>query len=184
MQKIKIGVMGSAGKDNSKVGEEAKKLAFEVGKAIAEKDCILLNGACPGLPEEAAKGAKSKNGFTVGISPGHNLKEHKELYKMPDEALDVIIFTGFGFKGRNVITIRASDAIITIGGGIGTLNEFTIAFDEGKVIGVLEGSGGISDELKDIIEKCGKTTSGRVIFEKEPKALVEKVLQTVKERLE
>jgi len=180
MRKFTIGVMGSGG--NSSASEKAAGLAFEIGQAIAENDCILVNGACPGLPGEAAKGAKSKGGFVVGVSPASNLKEHKEHYKLDDENLDVIVFTGFGFKGRNVVNIRASDAIITVCGSIGTLNEFTIAYDEGKIIGVLEGSGGISDMIQDIEKKCGKKTNATMVFEKEPKKLVEKIIKILKEK--
>lgn len=160
----------------------ASENAFKVGEAIAENNCILVTGACPGLPGEAASGAKSKNGFVIGISPAHDLKEHKERYELNEENLDIIIFTGFGFKGRNVINIRASDAIITIEGALGTLNEFTIAFDEGKLIGVLEGSGRVSDLLKELLERLGKETNGQVFFERNPKLLVEKIVQELKNR--
>ncbi len=69
----------------------------------------------------------------------------------------MIIFTGFGYKGRNVINVRCADIVLILGGATGTLNEFTIAYDEGKIIGVLEGSGGIADH----IERSSKSVISR-----------------------
>jgi predicted Rossmann-fold nucleotide-binding protein len=68
----------------------------------------------------------------VGISPAHSLEEHQERYGLPRQGSDVVIYTGFGYKGRNVVNIRSSDIVVILRGSIGTLNEFTIAYDEGK----------------------------------------------------
>jgi uncharacterized protein (TIGR00725 family) len=86
------------------------------------------------------------------------------------------VYTGFGYKGRNVINVRSSDIVIIFGGATGTLNEFTIAYDEGKVIGVLEESGGVADHTKEIIDFCKKPTRGAVLFDKDPETLVQKCL--------
>ena len=66
--KIKIGVMGSAAKVNDSV---LKEKAREVGREIARHNCILVNGATTGMPNEAAIGAKEEDGFVLGISPPH-----------------------------------------------------------------------------------------------------------------
>jgi uncharacterized protein (TIGR00725 family) len=97
-------------------------------------------------------------------------------YGLPEDGADVIVFTGFGYKGRNVINIRSADIVIIFGGATGTLNEFTIAYDEGKIIGVLEGSGGVADHIQRIIEVCKKPTVGSVIFDVEPRRLVQSCL--------
>ncbi|HKY07998.1 MAG TPA: hypothetical protein VJQ55_07145, partial [Candidatus Binatia bacterium] len=86
---------------------------------------------------------------------------------------DAIIFTGFGYKGRNVINVRSADIVLILGGATGTLNEFTIAYDEGKIIGVLEGSGGIADHVRDVIRACNKPTSCQVFFDNAPSKLVQ-----------
>ena len=91
---------------------------------------------------------------------------------MPDDGADVIIYTGFGYKGRNVINVRSADIVLIIGGATGTLNEFTIAYDEGKIIGVLEGSGGVADHLNEIIGFCKKPSAGAVFFDRDPVKLV------------
>ena len=92
---------------------------------------------------------------------------------------DVIIYTGFGLKGRNVINVRSADIVVLFGGATGTLNEFTIAYDEGKIIGVLEGSGGVTDHIAEIMEFCKKPTRGVVIFDTEAESLLEKCLEAL-----
>jgi uncharacterized protein (TIGR00725 family) len=177
--KYKIGVMGSAQGPTLENQENIKK-SIEIGHYIAKNDCILVNGACPGLPDEAAFGAYQAGGLTMGVSPAFSEEEHKQLYKSPHENYHIILFTGMGFMERDIINIRSSDAIILLGGGIGTLNEFTVAYYEGKVIGVLTGTGGVSNHIKEILRICDRTLEEYVIFEKDPKKLIEKVIKKLK----
>ena len=171
--KVKVGVMGSAGGEMSK---EALDKSYLLGKAIADKGCVVVTGGCPGLPFAATKGAKESGGFTVGISPGIDLREHVELYKSPTEYLDILIFTGSGLMGREVIGVRSCDVIIIAGGRSGTLGEFCIAYDEAKPIGVLEGTGGITPHLEDIVEAIRKETGSQVVYDSDPYRLVERLL--------
>ena len=128
--KLKIGVMGSAlERGEANIPEKGKKLAFSVGKAIAEHNCIFINGACGGIPGIAAKGSRAADGFLVGISPAENFHEHVHKYKFPTKEFDIIFYTGFGFKGRNVVNVSNCDAVIIISGHMGTLYEFSIAYD-------------------------------------------------------
>ncbi|MGH7926908.1 MAG: hypothetical protein ACREQV_03850, partial [Candidatus Binatia bacterium] len=157
--------------------QRVKQLADELGTVLARKDCILVTGATTGLPNVVAMAFRASGGFSVGISPAENRAEHAARYALPGDGADVIIYTGFGYKGRNVINVRSADIVIIVGGATGTLNEFTIAYDEGKVIGVLEGSGGVADHIREIIDFCMKPTSGVVLFEKDPAKLVEACLR-------
>ncbi|HDL89683.1 MAG TPA: hypothetical protein ENG14_02130 [Thermodesulforhabdus norvegica] len=177
--KFRIGVMGSAQGPTIRVQENITK-AIEVGQEIARADCILVNGACPGLPDEAAFGAKNVGGLTMGVSPAFSQKEHTERYKSPEENYDIIIYTGMGLMERDIINIRSSDAIVILGGGVGTLNEFTVAFDEGKVVGVLTGTGGISDHIPEVLELCDRKLEDFVVFDDDPKKLIEKVIDKLK----
>jgi len=178
--KIKIGVMGSA-QGPSMGQKENRDKARLVGEAIAEHNCILVNGACPGLPHEAAIGAKKADGFVLGISPAFSLWEHIHKYKSPNgKTYNIILFTGAGLMQRDITNIRSSDAIIILGGGIGTLNEFTVAFDEGRFIGVLTGSSGISDHIPKIVKLCNRELGDRVILDDDPKRLVHKLIGKVK----
>jgi len=185
----KIAVFGS-GSGSSNHVEVILKLAFEVGKEIANQRCVLVTGGCSGLPYEAAKGAFSIGGKTVAYSPGIDLNDHKDRFKNPTEAYDKFIFVpkqyGFGIqssmKYRNVISCDASDGCIIIAGRIGTLNEFTNMYDMGKVIGVLEGSGGVTNYIKEVIKTAGKDTGAVVLYSDDPKILVDKVVSELKSR--
>ena len=85
----------------------------------------------------------------------------------PRQGSDVVIYTGFGYKGRNVVNIRSSDIVVILRGSIGTLNEFTIAYDEGKIIGILEGTGGVADQVREIVHALAKKTPAALFFERD-----------------
>ena len=173
VMKLKVGVMGSA---SSKMTGHHKILARALGQAVAEADCITITGACPGFPLEAARGAKESGGYVVGISPGLSLWEHTNKYGSPTEYHDVLIFTGSGLMGREVVNIRSSDIVVIMGGRSGTLGEFAIAYDEGKLIGVLMGTGGITTEMKHIVNVMRKNTGSKIIYDDDPGRLVRKLL--------
>jgi len=130
------------------------------------------------LPFEATMGAKESGGTTVGVSPAINFKEHVEDYKYPSDVFDSLIFTGSGYKGRNVTLVRSCDAVISVQGMIGTLNELTIAYDEKKIVGLLLGTGGASDLFLDVLRKMGKSHDN-VISSDDPIILVEKIIEAL-----
>jgi uncharacterized protein (TIGR00725 family) len=181
MGKPVVGVMGASENDALSESEKARlaHLAELLGAALAQRGCILVTGATTGLPDMVAKAFRRCGGFALGISPAQNRKEHLERYGLPDDGADVIVYTGFGYKGRNVINVRSADLVIIFGGATGTLNEFTIAYDEGKIVGVLEESGGVADHVKEIIQFCKKPTRGLVVFNKDPEKLVEMCLEAL-----
>ncbi len=181
MRKPVVGVMGASENDALSESEKVrvKEVAEVLGAALARHDCVLVTGATTGLPDMVAKAFRRHGGFALGISPAQDRREHLERYGLPDDGADVIVYTGFGYKGRNVINVRSADLVIVLGGATGTLNEFTIAYDEGKIIGILEGSGGVADHVKEIIQFCKKPTRGLVVFDKEPAKLVERCLEAL-----
>lgn len=178
MPKACVGVMGSAG-PGSASDPRIVALAEKLGEVVAARNLVLITGATTGLPDLVSRSARKSGGFTIGISPAANQNEHTSVYGLPADASDVVIYTGFGLKGRNVLNIRSSDVVIIIGGGMGTLNEFTIAFDEGRIIGVLEGSGGIADHVDEIIKFAGRPGRSRVLIESDPAALVDMCLNAL-----
>jgi uncharacterized protein (TIGR00725 family) len=171
---IRIGVMGSANEANSAA---IAGLCRAVGRAIADKGCCLLTGACPGLPHEAVLGAKEAGGHVVGISPAASLRDHVETYHSPFREYDVLIYTGLGPMGRELVNIRSSDIVVVIGGRSGTLGEFAIAYEEGKLIGVLTGTGGITEALAAVTAALRKDTGAQVIYDSEPTRLIDQVLE-------
>ncbi len=166
--------MGSAGGSFSPGTVE---LCRKLGRAIAEKGCCLLTGACPGQPHEVVLGAKEVNGHVVGISPGMDLYQHRMVYESPYKEYDVLIFTGLGLMGRELINIRSCDIIVIVGGRSGTLCEFAIAYEEGKVIGVLKETGGITEVLPVLELHLGKATGAEVIYDEKPDKLIDRLLQ-------
>lgn len=132
--------------------EEGKELARQLGEAIAQAGHSLLSGATIGLPNYAAEAYKKAGGkMSVGISPASSKVEHVMKYRLPTLAYDTILFTGLHYVGRDTLLITSSDAVVSLGGRLGTLHEFTIAMETDTPIGFLEGAGGIGDQIQNIL---------------------------------
>jgi len=178
--RMTVGVMGSAG---GHLANEVRQPVRRLGAAIARRGYVLVTGACPGMPHDAVKGAKEEGGFVVGVSPALNLEEHVRKYHSPTRGYDAIIYTGSGLMGREIENIRSCDVVIFAGGRSGTLGEFAIAYDEGKVIGVLEGTGGITEHLKNIISIVKKETGAIVCYDADPERLLDQLERIYEERI-
>jgi len=174
---IKVGVSGSAVDNCTK---DAAEKAEKVGYWLARLGAVVVTGDTTGMPYEAAKGAKKAGGYTVGISPAASYKEHVRKYRLPHKYVDFVMYTGFGYSGRNLLFIRSADAIIFVCGRIGTLNEFTIAFEDKKPIGILTETGGMAEEIDHLLEISHRGRN-QIVFDTDPKTLVEKVLKLAKE---
>ena len=101
-------------------------IAYQVGKLIAEHNCILVCGGLGGVMEAAAKGAYENRGITIGILPGFEKKEANPYISIP-------IVTGIS-TARNVIIARTCDLAIAINGKYGTLSEIAYCLDFGKIV--------------------------------------------------
>lgn len=177
--KLKFCVSGAA--ETGHCSADALDKAKELGREIARRGAILVNGATTGFPYWASIGAKEENGFTIGISPAESEREHVESYQLPIDYMDMIVYTGFGYSGRNLLLTRSSDAVIVGCGRIGTLNEFTIAFEDGKPIGVLTDTGGTTDMLEEIVQISNRAKDNpKVIFDNDPKTLLAKLTEILK----
>src|SRR5882724_6396482 len=159
---IKIGVMGSASTSIAAEGlHRVDELAARLGKKIAAASCVLITGELDGVPGR--------------VLAAHG--QHGGLYATPPCPSTVVIYSGFGFKGRNVIAVRSADIVILVSGGIGTLNEFTIAYDEGKVIGVLHGTGGAADMAQTLLDTLPVRATGAVVIaDPDPEQLVDRCI--------
>ena len=170
---IRVGVMGSA---VDTIDPVLAKQCRRLGQAIAEHGCCLLTGACPGLPHEVVLGAKARGGHVVGISPAGSLKQHVETFASPYADYHVLIFTGLGLMGRELVNIYSSDFVIVVGGRSGTLGEFAIAYEQGKLIGVLTGSGGITEAIPALEAALVKSTGAEVLYDGDPELLLDRLL--------
>ena len=174
---IKICVSGAA--ETGHCGLGALDKAKELGREIARQGAVLVTGATTGFPLWVAMGVKEEGGVSVGISPAANEREHAEVYKLPLDYMDLIIYTGFGYPGRDLLLTRSADAVICGCGRIGTIHEFTIAFEDGKPIGIFEGPWEMGNELKEILEKSNRPYA-KVVAGEDPKKLLEDVIALVK----
>ncbi len=174
--KYKICISGAA--ETGHCAIDAVEKAEAMGREIAERGMVLVTGATIGIPYWAAKGAKLAGGMVIGLSPAASELAHVKVYHLPLDYHDLIIYTGFEYSGRNLLLIRSSDAVITICGRMGTLNEFTIAFEDQKPIGILEKTGGMADEMQGILEKAHRGM-GKVVFNDNPKALLDAVVAAI-----
>lgn len=170
-----------SGAAKGKSVEEGQELAFKAGVAIAGSGHMLLTGATTGLPHYAVLGAKSVGGKTVGISPASSKIAHTKKYNLPTEGYDVILYTGLHYVGRDALLISSSDAVVSIGGRIGTLHEFTVAMEMDKPIGFLMGAGGISEEIQGIMTAAGKRKDDDVIFDENPSEIVNRLVKLLDE---
>jgi uncharacterized protein (TIGR00725 family) len=181
-QILKIGIMGKAGRSKD-LPKLLSKKAKIIGREIAKNEHILITGACMGIPHITALACSEAGGLVLGYSPSKDIKEHIEPpISYPRGVKNMVhIFTGYGKIGRNVLSIFECDGIICVGGGIGTLNEFSIAYHEGKVIGVLLGSDGIIEEIIEHKEYF-RDTGAIVIKDRDPKRLVKSVIAEIEKR--
>jgi uncharacterized protein (TIGR00725 family) len=156
--------------------DEGKVLARVVGESIAKAGHSLMTGATIGLPNYAAEGYKKAGGaMSFGISPAASKIEHVLKYRLPTKAYDAILYSGLHYVGRDTLLINSSDAVVSIGGRLGTLHEFTIAMETDTPIGFLQGAGGISTEIMDILHAAGNANSKNVVFSEDPDELIAKL---------
>lgn len=175
-KRITISVSGAA--EIAHCGPSVIPLAKELGREIARQGAQIVTGATSGFPMYAAEGAKEVGGFSFGLSPAASKKEHVETYRLPLKAMDAVIYTGFGFPGRDLMMVRSSDAIVIGCGRIGTIHEFTVAWEADMPMGILRGEWA-TDEVIDNIIKNSNRKNKNVIFEPDPKLLVEKLIEMV-----
>jgi len=173
----KIAVAGAA--ETNICCADIVKLSKEVGREIVRQKCSLITGATTGAPYYASIGAHEEKGVSIGLSPAATEIGHVRKYRLPVDTFDVIIYTGFGYAGRNLLMTRSADGVIVICGRMGTLNEFTIAFEDEKPIGVLTGSGGTADRIEDLVKGPFRGKK-KIVYDSDPKKLVSKLINLIK----
>jgi len=176
--RYQICVSGAARGDSV---ELAKELAGAVGREIVRRGHLVITGATRGLPYYAAKAAKEEGGrdiTSIGFSPAASRLAHVKKYLLPLDVFDTVLFTGFEYTGRNLLLVRSSDAVVMVGGRIGTLNELTIAIEERKPIGVLLGSGGMTNEVEAVLKAAKRARTG-IIFGHDPAELVDDLIDLI-----
>jgi uncharacterized protein (TIGR00725 family) len=101
----------------------------EVGRELALAGAAILCGGLGGVMEAVSLGAQEGGGLCVGLLPGEQRDEG-------NRHLSLALATGLG-EARNALIVQASDAVIAIGEGYGTLSEIALALRAGKhVVGL------------------------------------------------
>ena len=179
MRKDKFEIVVSGAARASHCSKNIKEISKEIGREIARQNCNLVTGATTGVPYFSALGCKEAGGFNIGFSPATSEEAHLKTYKLPLEPFDVMIYTGADYAGRNVMMTKSADGVIIVCGRMGTLHEFATAFEIQKPIGVLEETGGTADKIK-IIATGPYRGVKKIIYEKDPKKLVQKLIDLIK----
>ncbi len=179
MSKYQICVSGAAAGETV---ETSHLLAYALGAAIAKSGHTLTTGATIGLPQHAARGAKDSGGLSIGFSPAATYREHVKAYRLPTEEFDYINFTGMDYVGRDVHLVRSSDVVVTVGGRMGSLHEFSTAIESHKICAVLLGSGGLADFIPTLIERIRTPDKEDIIFDTDPERIVKRIVEILDHR--
>jgi uncharacterized protein (TIGR00725 family) len=164
-----------------KTVDEDKYLAERIGSAIAKSGHIITTGATVGLPYYAARASKMEGGISIGFSPASSLREHIYKYRLPIGVFDFVNYTGLNYVGRDAYLVLSSDAVITIGGRMGSLHEFTTALESNTICGILTGSGGTADMIDFLMKTLEPVHKKNVIYDDNPEKLVEKIIARLDE---
>lgn len=120
-ERIAVAVVGSGS-----CGSGDERRAEEVGRRLAEAGALVVTGGLGGVMAAASRGAQAAGGTTVGLLPG-STREGANPW------LSVAIPTGLG-EGRNLLVVRAADALVAVGGEYGTLSELAFALKIGRPV--------------------------------------------------
>lgn len=135
-RRIQISVVGY---DHDSCTKEAYDAAYRVGKAIAARGGVVVCGGLGGVMEAACKGARDGGGMALGIVPSADLEQ-------ANASCDIVVATGLGHT-RNFLVAYSGEAIVIVGGGAGTLIEAAAAYEAGKPLVAVKGTGGVADDL-------------------------------------
>jgi len=141
-RKLQIGVMGPAVSEypqNPQTKKMVCEFAEKIGELLAKRGVIVFTGGMDGVMELASKGAKNKNGITVG-TPGRTRN-------MSNKYVDIEVLTPIDVGDFIFAGILSCDAIITIPGGAGTFAEVCIAYRNKKPNVIIEGINPDYDKL-------------------------------------
>ena len=169
-----IFVTGPAETCNADIAEKARALGHE----IAHTGAVLLTGTARGFVAYVAEGAAAEGGMVFGLSPASNVDEHVSLYGLPLVHHDTIIYTGFGFSGRDMMLARSADAVIIGSGDVTHAYDVMLFLREEKPAGILECPWLLDDTLKTLIVMSGRPESD-IVFDADPSALVPALLSRI-----
>jgi uncharacterized protein (TIGR00725 family) len=130
--------------------QEILTSAKNLGAKLAHNGLVVATGAVGGFGMWAAMGAHEGKGMTIGFSPASSKKEHEEHFRQPTDYLQTIVYTGFGYLGRDLLLTRSADAIVIGLGDQNSIHELLLAHELNKPVFVLHG-GHDADTLQTLL---------------------------------
>lgn len=142
-KKFTIGIVGT--QDPNSLTQDMLESAKKLGVVLSENNMIVATGAVGGFAMWAAQGAVEVGGVTLGFSPASSQEEHRNRFRQPVDYLQTIIYTGFGYLGRDIIMARSVDAVVIGVGDHDSAHELLVACEMGKPVYVL--NHGVSEDV-------------------------------------
>ncbi len=180
-EKVHIAIYGAPHSDPHQPSEVLER-ALQLGRELASHNVMVLVPTLSGFPFWVAKGAKQAGATVIAFSPAANEREHREVYQLPLKYYDTVIYSGFGYAGADILLSRSAEAMIFGIGGLESLHEFWLAFQEGKVLGVFQGEWNEGGEFLEFIQKDKRFRNDRerIVFSPHERMLVEQVVSRVR----
>ncbi len=166
---MRIGVIGYSGDIDKPPVKPLVELCESLGKEIAERGHVLINGGRDGVMEAVSRGAMKSGGIVVGILPKSD---------SGNDYLTVSVDTGMDFSMRSVLMMYNVDAVISVGGKVGTALELFAAYAHSKPVVLLRGTGGWTDKITNVLLD-GKYIDDRKLAEMKSAWNVKEALEMV-----
>lgn len=163
---------------------ESLDIGKSLGRICREYSINIMTTSTTGFPLWVALAAsghstESPASTTIAFSPAASEREHAEIFRLPREGFDHIIYTGFGTSGASVLALRSSDAIIFGCGGMSSVLECVTAIQEGKPIGILEGPWETDEVIKEMLDKYYPDYE-HILIDSDPRRLVDQIIKKIK----
>lgn len=169
---------------------ELLRAARIIGGELAGHGHVTVSATGAGVSQSAIEGAKRRRGTTAGISPFRTKKLHETHGESPGQPFDLLQLTSQlegvkhrakhepNYLGAALTAAERADALVVMGGSIGSLFALSAAIEGAKPVGVLEGHGGIAAQVKKIVDqatKAGKPPAFPIIYDSDPRRLIERM---------
>ncbi len=163
------------------VNKENQELAKSIARYLAEKDITVVTGGCSGIPALCIEEAHVCGAKTIGYFPHKDHSDYQDR-QHEENTHDIKFYSTahfvHGFTARSLEMIKNVDAAIVLNGRIGTLSEFGIAIEEGLPLVVIEGTGGVTDELQRLTKLVKKEfPNNEVVFGANYKELIDSLIE-------
>lgn len=179
IRKTIIGVTGAS--HTEKCGLRALDEAKQLGKSIVEAGAVLLIPSKSGFPLWVSMGVEEAGGTTIALSPAKDELEHDTL-QLPKDFISVLLYTGLGESGRDILLSRMSDGLVVGCGNAGSLREASIAMTEGSLVGVLKGDWHTDEEITALLTESPESYKDKIFFEESVEELVTHLLKRIHDK--